>query len=110
MAIAQIVRSLPLCKTHLRPSSILAPLMILILNIMDMPTLNLIGQDRPRLIQTVLAKPVITERLFEMGIVPGEMIEVVMKSFVGGPVIIKIHGTHIALRTEEAACILLKTF
>lgn len=43
-----------------------------------------------------------------MGILPGSRIELVRKSPLGGGWFVKVDNTYIALRKQEAACIVLK--
>ncbi len=45
------------------------------------------------------------ERIEEMGVTPGEHVEVVRYAPLGDPIEIKIRGYHLSLRKEEAALI-----
>lgn len=45
------------------------------------------------------------ERIEEMGVTPGEQVEVVRYAPLGDPIEIKIRGYHLSLRKEEAALI-----
>jgi len=45
------------------------------------------------------------DRLMRMGVIPGEIIEVVRIAPLGSPIDVFIKGYHLSLRKEEAACI-----
>jgi len=46
----------------------------------------------------------------EMGLTPGEQLEVVRLAPLGGPIEIKIRGYFLSLRKEDADCIKIKLF
>lgn len=50
----------------------------------------------------------IGSKLLAMGILPGSWLEVVREAPFGGGVVIKVDNNYLALRKQEAACILLK--
>lgn len=50
----------------------------------------------------------VASKLMAMGILPGSRIELVRKSPLGGGWFVKVDNTYIALRKQEAACIVLK--
>ncbi len=50
----------------------------------------------------------IGSKLLAMGVLPGNKIEVVREAPFGGGVIVKVDNNFLALRKQEAACILLK--
>lgn len=50
----------------------------------------------------------IGSKLLAMGILPGSRLEVVRKAPFGGGVVVKVDNNYLALRKQEAACILLK--
>ncbi len=45
------------------------------------------------------------DRLLRMGVIPGEIIEVIRIAPLGSPIDVLIKGYHLSLRKEEAACI-----
>ena len=50
----------------------------------------------------------IASKLMAMGILPGSRIQLIRKSPLGGGWFVKVDNTYIALRKQEAACIILK--
>ncbi len=56
-------------------------------------------------VQSISGENVIVSRLYELGFLPGEKIRVVMKALFGGPVVVSVRGTSVALRRSEAVCI-----
>ena len=48
------------------------------------------------------------QRLTELGLRSGKNIQVVQKAPFGGPIVIQVEQSLIALRSEEAVCITLK--
>lgn len=49
--------------------------------------------------------PLVRQKLFEIGLYEGRSIEIVDKLDFGGPWIIEISGTRLALREEELRCL-----
>jgi ferrous iron transport protein A len=47
----------------------------------------------------------IVARLYELGFLPGERITVRNKTLFGGPLVVEVRGTSVALRRNEALCI-----
>jgi ferrous iron transport protein A len=47
-------------------------------------------------------------KLLSMGILPGSKVEIVRKSPLGGSIYTKVNNSLVALRKEEAACIMLR--
>jgi Fe2+ transport system protein FeoA len=58
-------------------------------------------------VQKVIAKGVIRQRLIEMGFVRGAELMVERLAPLGDPMEIVIKGYHLTLRREESACILV---
>jgi ferrous iron transport protein A len=54
------------------------------------------------------ADPIIASKLLSMGILPNAQIQFVRMAPFGGAVYLKLNGFSLALRTEEAATILIK--
>jgi Fe2+ transport system protein FeoA len=48
------------------------------------------------------------QRLAELGIRSGKQIQILQKTPFGGPIVIQVEQSLIALRSEEAVCITLK--
>ncbi len=53
-------------------------------------------------VETVEAEPEVRERLMELGFVRGTPVEVVGAAPLGGPLEVRIRGTRLSLRREEA--------
>ncbi len=49
--------------------------------------------------------PVVVERLYEIGFLPGETIRVLGRAPFGGPWIVEVRGVTVALRQSEAECL-----
>ncbi len=47
-------------------------------------------------------------KLLAMGVLPGSKVEVLRKAPFGGGVVLKVDHHYLALRAQEAACILIK--
>lgn len=47
-------------------------------------------------------------KLLAMGVLPGSKIRVVREAPFGGGIVVKVDNNYLALRKQEAACILLK--
>ncbi|MCB0415499.1 MAG: ferrous iron transport protein A [Bdellovibrionales bacterium] len=56
-------------------------------------------------IKDIIGSDVIRTRLYELGILPGQTMTIVTQMPMGGPFIIEINQTRIALRPEEIQCI-----
>lgn len=50
----------------------------------------------------------IGSKLLAMGVLPGSEIKIMQEAPFGGGVVVKVDNHYIALRKQEAACILLK--
>ena len=50
----------------------------------------------------------VASKLMSMGILPGSRVELIRKSPLGGGWFVKVDNSYIALRKQEAACIVLK--
>ena len=58
-------------------------------------------------IKKLQGDPLLVARLRELGFIRGESVRVVGRAPFGEPILVEIHGATIALRKEEAACVLL---
>lgn len=67
-----------------------------------MKTLNHIPLHTPVTVKSLLCAPEFARRLREMGVCPGESIEVVGRSPLGDPLSVKVNRTIFALRAEDA--------
>jgi ferrous iron transport protein A len=56
-------------------------------------------------IKEISGDSIIVERLYEMGFVPGEEIQLLSKILFGEPYVVEVRGSSIALRKNEARCI-----
>lgn len=50
----------------------------------------------------------IRQKLYDLGIIPGEVVEVLQDAPFGGPIKIKVHDYCLALRRKEASCIFVE--
>ncbi|WP_297888181.1 FeoA family protein [Sulfurihydrogenibium sp.] len=50
----------------------------------------------------------IKQKLYDLGIIPGETVEVLQDAPFGGPIKIKVHDYCLALRKKEASCIMVE--
>lgn len=58
-------------------------------------------------IQDLQGDPVVLARLRELGFTRGERVHVQGRAPFGDPIIVEIRGATVALRKQEAACVLL---
>jgi ferrous iron transport protein A len=61
----------------------------------------------PVTIRDIAGDPVLCHRLLELGFTPGQPVTVMAAAPLGGPLAITLRGTIMAIRREEAVCILL---
>lgn len=59
-------------------------------------------------IQKVTGSGAIRRRLLEMGLIEGTLVQVIKYAPLGDPVEVCVAGTHICLRGNEAACLVMK--
>ncbi|MGC8868849.1 MAG: FeoA family protein [Sulfurihydrogenibium sp.] len=50
----------------------------------------------------------VKQKLYDLGIIPGEVVEILQDAPFGGPIKIKVHDYCLALRRKEASCILVE--
>ncbi len=67
--------------------------------------LSLLKTGQKGKILKVKGKKELKDRLMRMGVIPGEIVEVVSIAPLGSPIDVLIKGYHLSLRKEEAACI-----
>jgi ferrous iron transport protein A len=58
-------------------------------------------------IRDIAGEPTLCHRLLELGFTPGQQVSILAAAPLGGPLAVTLRGTMIAIRREEAACILL---
>jgi ferrous iron transport protein A len=68
-----------------------------------MTTLDQLSQGQRARVETVSGSPGVVQRLYEMGLLEGDEIEVVRFAPLGDPIEIRIANTHLSLRRIEAA-------
>lgn len=59
-------------------------------------------------IQKVIGSGAIRRRMLEMGLIEGSLVQVIKYAPLGDPVEICVAGTHVCLRNNEAACLMMK--
>lgn len=68
-------------------------------------TLNKLGVGRAATITKIHSKNAERRRMFDLGILPGTMIENVMPSPLGDPIAYRVRNAVVALRNEQAEMI-----
>ena len=68
-----------------------------------MTTLDQLSQGQVAKIESVSGSPGVVQRLYEMGLLEGDEIEVVRFAPLGDPIEIRVANTHVSLRRVEAA-------
>jgi ferrous iron transport protein A len=70
-----------------------------------MTSLDQIPAGQQARIETIQADPSLLQRLLEMGLLEGELIEVVGYAPLGDPMEIRLRDYRLSLRRREASCI-----
>lgn len=70
-----------------------------------MPTLDQIRPGERATIAALQAEPALLQRLFEMGLLEGESVEVLTIAPLGDPIEIIVGNSRLSLRRREAAAI-----
>ena len=65
-----------------------------------------IGQSA--LLERLDGESLLVERLMDLGFHPGVELEVIRQMPLGGPMIIRVEVSFLALREEEAQCLIIK--
>jgi ferrous iron transport protein A len=68
-----------------------------------MTTLDRLSQGQKARVETVSGTPGVVQRLYEMGLLEGDEVEVVRFAPLGDPIEIRVANTHLSLRRVEAA-------
>ena len=66
-------------------------------------TLRHLAPGRPARVANVTPPDALSERLMEMGLVPGTIVEVIRSSTLGSPMQIRVQDYRLSLRPAEAA-------
>ena len=77
------------------------------LNTKFMSTLYDLNINKPAKINSLNSSNVFSNRLSEMGVLPGSLVRVVKKNPFGGPIEIKLNNSYLAIRKEDAELILI---
>jgi len=72
-----------------------------------MSTLYDLNINKPAKINSLNSSNVFSNRLSEMGVLPGSLVRVVKKNPFGGPIEIKLNNSYLAIRKEDAELILI---
>ena len=72
-----------------------------------MLTLNKISSGTEAVVSHVMGHGPITQRLLEMGMIPGAAVKVVQFAPLGGPMMVTLDGYSLSLRTSEAELVAL---
>lgn len=72
-----------------------------------MLTVNQITHGAEAVISHVLGDGPVSQRLLEMGMIPGALVKVLQHAPFGGPMIVALEGYRLSLRSSEAALIAL---
>jgi ferrous iron transport protein A len=67
-----------------------------------MPTLDQFGVGQAGRVESVAGDPALVQRLYEMGLLEGEEVEVVGFAPLGDPVEVRVGNTRLSLRKREA--------
>jgi len=67
--------------------------------------LSLLKPKQKAKVLKIKGKKELKDRLMKMGLIPGEVIEVVRIAPLGSPIDVLVKGYHLSLRKEEAGCI-----
>ncbi len=70
-----------------------------------MPTLDQLLTGQRGEIETLAADPALVQRLYEIGLLEGETIEVLGFAPLGDPVEVRVGNTRLSLRKQEAAAV-----
>lgn len=76
---------------------------------MGVLTLNKIVSGAEAVVSHVMGDGPVTQRLLEMGMVPGASVKVLQFAPLGGPMRVTLDGYSLSLRTSEAALVALSS-
>ena len=72
-----------------------------------MPTLDQLAVGQSARVEAVAGDPALVQRLYEMGLLEGDTVEVIGVAPLGDPIEVRIGGTRLSLRRREAASVTL---
>lgn len=72
-----------------------------------MPTLDQLEVGQSARVEAVAGEPALVQRLYEMGLLEGDTVEVIGVAPLGDPIEVRIGGTRLSLRRREAAAVTL---
>jgi ferrous iron transport protein A len=70
-----------------------------------MPTLDQLLTGQRGEVETLAGDPALVQRLYEIGLLEGEMVEVLGFAPLGDPVEVRVGNTRLSLRKPEAAAV-----
>ncbi len=70
-----------------------------------MPTLDQLLTGQRGEVETLAGDPELVQRLYEIGLLEGEMVEVLGFAPLGDPVEVRVGNTRLSLRRQEAAAV-----
>jgi ferrous iron transport protein A len=73
-----------------------------------MPTLSELRRSDRGMVESVAGEPSLLQRLYELGLMEGEEIEVLALAPFGDPIEIRLGNTRLSLRKSEAAGIVVR--
>ncbi len=68
-----------------------------------MPSLDQMKLGQKAVVEAISGQDALVQRLYEMGLLEGEQIEVIGSAPLGDPIEILLQGYHLSLRRSEAA-------
>jgi ferrous iron transport protein A len=74
-----------------------------------MPTLADLSPGQSAEVLSLSGDPALVQRLYEMGLLEGERVEVVARAPLGDPIEIRLGNTRLSLRKAEAAFVAVRT-
>ena len=75
---------------------------------MNSPALTDMKKGDREVIKGIAGSELLNLRLSEIGFVPGSQVTMMYSTPFGDPIIYQVRGSQIALRNEEAKCVLIK--
>ena len=68
-----------------------------------MTTLDQLPKGQKARVETISGRPGVVQRLYELGLLEGDELEVIRFAPLGDPIEIRVANTHLSLRRAEAA-------
>ena len=73
-----------------------------------MPTLDQLLNGQSGKIEQIAGEPALVQRLYEIGLLEGETVEVLGHAPLGDPVELRVGNTRLSLRKQEAAAVTVR--